>query len=224
MKLSAVTPKLLLTPDVHERLAHWTDIAAGEFSCLGLADETGGCFRISEVFLIKQTCSSAETELDSGAVATLLAELDAAGVDIARVRAWIHSHGSLNVFWSSTDVHTIETLLTGEWIASLVVNKAGASLGRIDIARPVRATLDEIPIDVAHPELGLRAACEREFRDNVTEVVAPLMARGDGRCAAERRLVDEGRLSRTAPLGLDWDDLDDLLGPELGDRRRDVGP
>ncbi len=223
MKVSAVTPKLLLAPAVSQRLAHWADIASGEFSCLGLADQTAAGFEISEVFLLKQSCSSAETELDQAAVAAMLAELDSAGIDVGRVRAWIHSHADFNVFWSATDVRTIEALATGDWLASLVVNKAGARLARLDVTFPVRATFDEIPVEVVSRDLGLREECERQFRERVTEVAMPTLIGAVGRPGLERRLVDEGRLSRDRFTGLDWDDLDDLLGPETGDGRLDVG-
>lgn len=223
MKVSAVTPRLLLTPDVDQRLRHWTDIAAGEFSCLGLADQTEEGFLISEVFLLKQSCSASETELDQSAVAALLAELDKAGVDVGRVRAWIHSHATFNVFWSGTDARTIEALATGEWLASLVVNKAGSKLARLDIRAPVSVTLDEVPVDTIHDDLGLRAECELQFREQVTEVLMPaLIARG-APSPTERRLMLEGRIGRARHHGLDWDDLNDLLGPEMGDRRLDVG-
>ena len=142
MKLSAITPRLLLTVAVQQRLSHWTELAAGEFSCLGIADQTDEGFVVSEVFLLKQSCSAAETELDQGAVSALLTDLDRAGVDVGRVRAWIHSHATFNVFWSATDARTIEALATGEWLASLVVNKAGCKLGRLDVRTPVRVTLD----------------------------------------------------------------------------------
>jgi hypothetical protein len=96
-------------------------------------------------------------------------------------------------------------------------------LGRVDVTAPVRATFDEIPVDVVSTDLGLREECERQFRERVTEVVMPKLIGTADRAPVERRLIDEGRLSRDRFTGLDWDDLDDLLGPEAGDGRLDVG-
>ena len=56
-----------------------------------------------------------------------------AGIDIARVRFWFHSHATFATFWSGTDAHTIDTLATGEWLVSLVVNKAGSRLARAPV-------------------------------------------------------------------------------------------
>ena len=94
--------------------------------------------------------------MDQAAVAAMLAELDSAGIDVGRVRAWIHSHAAFNVFWSATDVRTIEALATGDWLASLVVNKAGARLARVDVTFPVRATFDEVAT-IAVPRLAQAA-------------------------------------------------------------------
>ena len=224
MKMSCIAPTLLLSADVDQRLKHWTDIASGEVSCLGLADRTDDGFVVSEVFLLRQTCGAAETEIDQAAVAALLVDLDTAGIDIARVRFWWHSHATFATFWSGTDAHTIDTLATGEWLVSLVVNKAGSRLARLDVCSPARVTLDDIPVEVIHEDLGLRETCEREFGERVREVITPVLARRTAESAAERRLLLEGRIERDRYPGLDWDDIDDLLGPEMGgDGRVDVG-
>jgi hypothetical protein len=221
VKVTANTPKLVLTPEVDQRIRHWIDMAAGEVSGLGLADQLAEAFVVSEVFLLKQCCGAAETELDQAAVAALLTELDASGIDIARVRFWWHSHASFATFWSRTDDATVDRLAIGDWLACLVMNKAGARLARLDVTRPVRATLDDLPVEIAVEDLGLRGECERQFRERVTEVAATALT-CVGPIDGERKLLGEGRLDRARPHGLDWDDFDDLLGPETGGGGFDV--
>lgn len=219
MRTSAKPPVIWLTPAVDQRLRHWVDLASGEMSTLGLVDEVAGGFLVSEVFLPTQVCGTAETELDQSSVAKLLGELDAAGVDLSRVRLWQHSHGRMNVFWSGTDESTIRALANGSWTLSLVVNKAGDRLARLDVWQPVHVTLDDLPVMIAQEDLRLREECERLFLERVREVVAPpLLSSRPSLGGALDLAFDEGRLDPRDPragLGsLDWDDIDDLMDPE----------
>ena len=232
MKPSAVTPTVWLVPEVDQRLRHWVDIASGEMSALGMVEEVAGGFVVTKVFLPKQTCGPADTELDQGAIAQLLTELDAGDEEISRLRLWAHSHATFRTFWSGTDESTVRQLANGEWTLSLVVNKAGERRCRLDVWKPVHVTLDELPVSVFHEDLGLRADCERLFRERVTEVSLPTLSTardGLSRSEAERQRLLDDRLDPHSPQarypGLDWSDLDDLLDPTLDDERGSrVGP
>ncbi len=225
MKLSATRPTVFLVPEVEQRIRWWTDVARGEMSCLGIADLTPGGFLVSRVFLIHQHCGVAETEMDHAAVARLLAELDAAGEDVSRLRFWQHSHGSLKTFFSSTDEATIRSLANDDWTVSLVVNKAGDQQARVDIWHPVHVVLDELPISTHHADLGLREDCERIFRERVTEEssaasMVPALHRGPLLGGPRDPASARGR-----GTDLGWDDIDELLDPfGDGDGRFDVGP
>ena len=86
-------------------------------------------------------------------------------------------------------------------------------------------TLDDIPINVAHEDPLLREACEREYRERVTEVQVLSTATLPDEAQAMARLRREGRISTDRYPGLDWSDLDDLLDPTLDDDRGSrVGP
>ena len=228
MKLSARMPTVWLTPEVDQRLRHWVAIASGEMSALGMVEETEGGFVVTRIFLPKQTCGAADTELDQAAVAQLLTELDAAGEDISKLRLWAHSHADFKVFWSGTDESTVRQLANNEWTLALVVNKAGERRCRLDVWAPVHVTLDELPTSVFHEDLGLRADCEQVFKSSVTEVMglllAPLTARdARPRPDVERQGLLDDRLDPHSPQarypGLDWSDLDDLLDPSLDNER-----
>lgn len=235
MKLSATTPTVWLAPEVDQRLRAWTEIAAGEFSALGMVEETDGGFVVTKIFLPKQTCGAADTELDQAAVAQLLTELDASGEDISGLRLWAHSHADFKVFWSGTDEGTVRQLANGEWTLALVVNKAGERRCRLDLWTPVHVTLDELPVSVFHEDLGLRADCERLFAERVKEVQSSLLAQASTTLATlshpgEHRqgLLDDRMDPRSAQARyphLGWSDLDDLLDPTLDDERGSrVGP
>ena len=172
MKLTAEDIGLFLLPEVEERMRHYTNLAAGEVSGLGTVEEFNGGFLVTDLFLPKQTCSPGGTELDQESVATLLMELDQAGKDSGALRYWFHSHGDLDVFWSRTDEECINNLANGDYVLSLVTNKRGHMLARLDIFRPVRVTIDQVPVSVRSTSESLVERCRQEVAMNVES--APL--------------------------------------------------
>jgi len=168
-KIRADHLRLFLLPEVEQRIRHYTDLAGGEVSGLGTVEEFDGGFLVDKVFLPKQSCTPAGTTLDEDAVATLLLELEAAGEDSGRLRFWYHSHAHHEVFWSQTDEECIEGLANGDYVLSLVTNKRGAMLARLDIFRPTRMTVDDIPISVKAIDDDLRDICQAEISDRVAE-------------------------------------------------------
>lgn len=146
-----------------ERIWHWTDLASGEFSCL--AQVTGDVL-VHDVRLFAQTCTQASTTIDEQALVRFLCEHERP----EQVRAWIHSHGNLNVFWSQQDDACIEGLHSESFLVSIVVNKRRDLKCRIDLWNPVRLTIDDVSLDVRAPRYNLRGECEATFRRLVTEV------------------------------------------------------
>ena len=168
-KIRADQVRLFVLPEVEERMRHFTDLATGEVSGLGTVEEFDGGFLVDRLFLPKQTCTPAGTTLDENSVATLLMEMEAAGEDSGRLRFWFHSHSHHDVFWSQTDEECIEGLANGDYVLSLVTNKRGATLARLDIFRPARMTVDDIPISVRAMDDDLRDTCQEELEDKLTE-------------------------------------------------------
>ena len=162
---------------VAQKIWMWTELASGEVSALGMVEElrdtqTGivAGLRVTDIFLIKQISTDAETELDPKAVAGLMLELEQAGQDVSRLRFWWHSHGSLSVFWSDQDESCVSDLANGEYLLSLVVNKRRESLCRLDQFHPCHMYLSDVHWEVYYPlPDGLSEACLAEFKAKVTE-------------------------------------------------------
>ena len=171
-KIRADDLQLCLLPEVEERLRHYTELAGGEVSGLGTVEELDGGFLIDNVYLPKQTCTPGGTTLDDDAVATLLMELDGSGEDSGRLRFWWHSHAHHEVFWSQTDEDCIEGLANGDYVLSLVTNKRGDALARLDIFKPARVTVDRVPIAVRARDDDLRDACAADLAANLTEIAS----------------------------------------------------
>ena len=141
-------PRLLLAPEVQQKIYLYTNLAETEVSGLGLADIIDDNIVVSELFIYKQVGSRGHTKLSSQDIAQLKTDLIRAGreADIKRIRFWFHSHHQNGVMWSPTDNDNIRRLLRGwPWVISLVSNQAGEQLARFDFANP-ELTLNELPI------------------------------------------------------------------------------
>ncbi len=222
MKMTADDIRLYLLPEVEERMRHYTQLAAGEVSGLGTVEEFDGGFLVTDLFLPKQRCSASGTELDQESVATLIMELDQAGADAGALRFWWHSHAGLDVFWSRTDEECLASLANGDYVLSLVTNKKGHMLARLDIFRPVRVTLDHIPVSVRSMGDSLREQCRDELHQKVENVPIPF---------APTRLPLRGPelLPGWGEVQDDMDELEEqfmageLTWQEYEDRLREVG-
>jgi len=211
MKLLNPGLTVLIAPAAEQRIRHWTSLARGEVSGLGTVGPHGDGLLVKEVYLLEQRCTGSHTELDDEAVAALLVDLDAQGIDTCAVRFWWHSHGGMQSFWSSTDDSCIEGLANDNYTVSLVTNKRGQDRVRVDQYTPIRLSVDEVPLRLHHEDLGLFGACEAEFREKVEELTL-FTRRGRRR----GRQVDKmTRVGFTAPPWPDHHDEDD--GHLLGD-------
>ena len=167
MKLKQ-SPCLYIDADAMERIWQWTALAKGEFSCLAMV--SGDLF-VHGVELFDQVCTSSNTELDQQALAKFLCKHEAPEL----VRAWVHSHGSLGVFWSEQDEDCIAGLANESFLVSIVVNKRHELRCRLDLFHPVRITIDELALEVRAPSKHLKAECAELFKRHVDEMPPMVM-------------------------------------------------
>ncbi|HEY3294964.1 MAG TPA: hypothetical protein VGL38_05980 [bacterium] len=160
-----------------QKLWTWTEVARGEVSALGLVEEIRNvdsgaitALLVTDLFLVKQKCSMDETTMDAQAVAQLMTDLEAKGIDSRRLRLWAHSHAGMSVFWSATDDQCVENLANGEWLLSLVVNKKHDAQMRLDEFSPCHLYLTDVVFEIAYPLIdGLAEQCLTEFKAKVSE-------------------------------------------------------
>jgi proteasome lid subunit RPN8/RPN11 len=156
-----------IDPRVLEKIRHWTAIARGEFSALGLVQKNGDDLIVPEILLPKQTCDSSSTEMDSEDVARLLIDMERQGRDSQSLRLWLHSHGEMKCFWSNTDNDTIEEMANDSFVLSIVVNKAGDSKCRVDVFRPFRHTFNDLRVEPLLPDFNLFEECKAQIAEKV---------------------------------------------------------
>lgn len=147
---------VVLTRDAFEQLFGWAYSTSKEISCLGSVHRDGNRFFIDKFYLLKQSGSSASTELDQESIAELMEQLMAEGKrdEAQRIKCWAHSHPNMGVFWSNTDDSTCQ-LLVNDYLISIVVGSNFAICCRIDIVMPFAITLDNIPVLYEIPKEGL---------------------------------------------------------------------
>ena len=189
--------RVRIDADAMARIWHWTDLAQGEFSCLGTVTDD---LCVGNVQLFDQMCTDASTELDQEALAKFLCTHETP----ERVRAWVHAHGHLGVFWSQQDEACIEGLANDSCLVSIVVNKKREFKCRIDVWKPVRLTLDDLPLEIRIPDLNLRDECEAAFKRHVVEMQPTLMPQWQ---APKRLQTQQPQQAQRNSFG--WPDFDD---------------
>jgi len=140
---------IFILPLAFQRLKIYIDLCPVEISGLGEVELRGDRLVVTDLFLIPQTGTPSETELDPEHLYEFLAKHLLQGRDPASLRVWWHSHAGMDVNWSRIDQETIGKF-PGDYLISIVGNKRGEFLCRLDIFAPSPQTindLDLIPLD-----------------------------------------------------------------------------
>lgn len=162
---------VVLTKNAFEQLFGWAYSTSKEISCLGSMHRDGNRFFIDRFYLLKQSGSSAGTELDQEAMAELIEQLMTEGKtdEARRIKCWAHSHPNMDVFWSNMDDATCQ-LLASDYLISIVISNSFAIRCRLDIAAPVPIVLDNVPVVYEIPREGLlMEKYAEEVRNMVSE-------------------------------------------------------
>lgn len=146
------TPKAKIKLDLYIRLSDTEVSGVGRVTLL-----ERGSFLVDDVFILEQECSWSETALDQEALARFLEEFVAKGERPSGLRLWWHSHRDWDVFWSRRDERTIRCFNV-PWLISVVGNRRGDYLARLDVFEPAHLTRDKIPVDV-YLEADEKEAC-----------------------------------------------------------------
>ena len=172
---------VLINLPVLERIRYYVSLVKGEVSALGIVEKDGEDLVVTDIYLPVQTCSAASTEMDPEDLAKLLLDLEQQGRDPRTLRFWWHSHGTMKPFWSQTDNETIEELANDGFVLSIVTNKAGENLARVDVFQPFRFTIHDVKVEPLLPEYGLGDECAAQIKEKVREDEPRIILRGSGR-------------------------------------------
>lgn len=100
-----------------------SDIEVSGFGQMLCDDD--GVFRVTNVHIVKQECTGAETELDKTALGTLEYECeDGEYASKGELLWWWHSHVDMSVFWSGTDMQAMRQISENGRVFATVFNKS----------------------------------------------------------------------------------------------------
>jgi hypothetical protein len=190
--------KIKIPKKVYLKLRYFVDHTSGEISGMAKTEisEDGEEVTIKDAMIYKQECTPARTELDDGAQAVFIYEMQKKKESLKDWNLWWHSHASMNVFWSKTDDDTIKSLKDSvgsgrsNFLISVVMNKAKNVLARIDVFPEDKSpfgvscveTINDVKVDVinddtdeeAEKELLLLLEKEKAIKNEIDALIKTL--------------------------------------------------
>ncbi|NVM46731.1 MAG: hypothetical protein HWN79_17630 [Candidatus Lokiarchaeota archaeon] len=118
-----------------------------EISGFGNVEIIDGIATVTDVFLIKQDNHSTETEIEGDALAKALYDHSISGLK-GEMKFWWHSHVDMGVFWSSTDMTTINSLTENGWFIHGVFNKKDEHRIAYSNNEPITTFVDKIDLEI----------------------------------------------------------------------------
>lgn len=169
-----VAPGIFIRARAFHRLKLLLKLCPAEIAGLGYVAAHPKGFLIQDVFVLPQRVTDADAELDPEALLGFLARFIADGGDPSSLQLWWHSHVDGEVYWSKTDLETIERF-PGDRVISIVGNQKEELLCRLDLFSPRRERMERLPL-VLVDDTGEEPAVDlemlsREVREDISTKV-----------------------------------------------------
>lgn len=180
------TPKVILENDVFQKIMFWVNQSDYEVSGLGmLRVEPDGILRVVDAMLLPQKNGHTHTDIEADDVGKLLYAMRKTPGDL---RFWWHSHVNMGVFWSATDMKTIEELGQAGWFLSTVFNKKREMKSAFYAGQGAALPwgndglfLDDLETTVESYSHPMSAEWAKEYDEKVTNAVIPSVSYLDNR-------------------------------------------
>ncbi len=152
----------------YAKIMHWIRKAGGiEVSGWGKVVIEGTTMRVVDAFLVKQTNTAGETDIDAGDLARVLYQTkDRPGT----MNFWWHSHHNMSAYFSSTDYANIKSHGSNGWLLSTVFNNREEQQTSLYVAKPVQIFLDKLPLKVCRPAITAesQAILDKQYDEKVS--------------------------------------------------------
>lgn len=152
---------------VYHKIMHWVNKAGSdEVSGVGKITKDGSKIHVLDAILLPQKNSGGATDIEPEDLAKAEFLLkDSPG----EMRFWWHSHVKMGVFWSHTDITTLELLGRHGWYVATVFNQNWERLSSVYLGNGIDLFIDKVPTSHTFqmPEV-IAAPWNAEFDKNVT--------------------------------------------------------
>lgn len=163
--------RVRISPKAWRRMLLYVDCCETEVGGLGIGTKEGTLFNLEEVVLLDQWVTGSDVLLSPGGLARFLYEFVESGGDPGRIKVWWHSHVNHPLRWSGQDEETI-VVLNQDYLLSLIGNKSGRWLCRLDLLGPPAEKVEPIEIEAPGADVSAdqatRLVVEKEINEKVT--------------------------------------------------------
>lgn len=164
--------KILIPIKVYQKLISYVENIDYEISGLGKISINKNEITVEDVRIFKQVVSSGETELDRDELTAFYDEIIKEEGDLSKWKLWWHSHATFDVFFSSTDLKTIEDfdneMHSDNWMLSIVTNHKKELLARVDIFYPIRCVLNDVSWEIIFDDRDIAYDVTSEIYEKVS--------------------------------------------------------
>lgn len=170
-------PPLRFSPYAWAKLIYLRDRGATEVGGFGITETTDPRF-VTDIVLIKQTCTDVTVAFDDAAVADFFDDqIDAGRHPENFGRIWIHTHPGFSAQPSQVDVETFARVFGNcDWAVMFILARNGATYGELKRASKPKAEKLSVGIDFkAKFTASNQAAWEQEYLQCVQEAPLPLL-------------------------------------------------
>ena len=139
--------KIVIGREAYDKIMYYVHKAKFEISGLGNVQVIDGIPTVTDIILLKQENDPTETEIDGDAIAKALYDHHEAGME-GELKFWWHSHVNMGVFWSATDMKTIDNLTEQGWFIHGVFNKKNEYKCAYSNIDPVNVFMDNLDMEI----------------------------------------------------------------------------
>lgn len=171
-----LAPMVKVYPLALAKMRLYMDSVDTEIGWLGLVDQVGNEFHVTDTILPKQEVGHGHTDMDEDALGKFIEETATENPELlARLGCWGHKHPGTSpegCYFSSTDDNTLAHLPTGSWFLSVVGVSSGHFRWRIDFYTDQGQVgyIEDLRWELFVPaQDGLREAVKAEVKEKVTE-------------------------------------------------------